>query len=83
MATGFEDYVTLMTSSPATALSRARSHCAELMKLQGVRTNDMGVSYDPSTLKDAIDQTRADILTLEQAANLRGLPFCQPFRRVS
>jgi hypothetical protein len=83
MATGFESYVTLMTSSPASALTLARQHMQALMEKEGARVGDAGTSYDPSTLAAAIDRTAKHIETLEQAVNNRGLPFFVPFRRVN
>lgn len=82
MATGSEDYVLTMTSDPTGSLTKARTHLMELMKLQGVRTSDTGVSYDPSTLETAIQATRDDIATLERAVNRRGLPYTVPMYRV-
>ena len=81
MPSGFESYVTLMDSAPATALSSARQHLQWLMEQQGPRVGDAGASYDPSTIKDAIDAVRKDIDSLAAKVNGSGLPTYIPVRR--
>ena len=81
MPSGFESYVTLMDSAPASALSLARQHLQWLMEQQGPRVGDAGASYDPSTLKDAIDFVSKHIDSLSAKVNGTGLPTFIPVRR--
>ena len=81
MATTFEDYVTLVDSDPAQALSRARLHLAELMKAKAPRVGDLSTSHDSSSLDADIDRTRADISSLRLVVTGAGRPQFVPMRR--
>jgi hypothetical protein len=82
MATTFEDYVTLVDSDPALALSKARLHLAELMKAKAPRVGDMATSHDSSSLDADIDRTRKDIDSLRIVVTGAGRPQFVPMRRV-
>lgn len=83
MPSTYEDYVTLVDSAPAQALSRAQLHLKWLMEQKRPRIGDNGASHDSSSLDADIDRTRADIASLRLQVQRTGLPSFVPCRRTA
>ncbi len=82
MATGYEDYVVFMYTQPAVALQRCQLHLVGLMQLQGARVGADWVTYDPSTIEQAIERARKDLAQLNGVVLNVGAPRAIMTRRV-
>jgi hypothetical protein len=82
MATGYENYVSLMWTNPAAALSQAQLHLQKLMEQQGPRVGSDGAMYDPAALEAAIALTERHIQSLAARVHGIGRPRLIPTRRV-
>ncbi len=82
MSTGYESYVTIRRSDPATALTQANLHLQTLMEQKRPRVGDAGASHDSSTLDADIERVLKDIENLEKVVYRIGVPQMVPVRRV-